>query len=122
MMACIGIDIVEIARIERIIARWGESFLRRVYTKAELKLYRHNLSSLAVRFAAKEAAIKALRAGGKAICWKEIEILSEPSGKPSVRLYGNAQNQAHSLGLDNLGISLSHSKQYAIAMVTGEAK
>ena len=121
-MHCIGIDIIEIARIEGIIARWGECFLQRVYTKSEIKLYRHNLSSLAARFAGKEAVIKALRTGNKAICWKEIEILSEPSGKPLVRLYGRAKSQAHSLGLATLGISLSHSKQHAIALVTGEAR
>ena len=56
------------------------------------------------------------------ISWREIEILSDSSGKPSVRLYGKAQNQANGLGLDNLVISLSHSREYAIAFVTGEAK
>jgi len=121
-MPYIGVDIIEIARIERAIARWGEDFLHRVYTDLELRLCRKKLSSLAARFAGKEAVIKALGTKNKGISWQEIEILSDPSGKPLVRLYGKAQNQAKGLGLDNLAISLSHSKEYAIAFVTGETK
>ena len=121
-MHCIGVDIIEIARIERAIARWGESFLRRVYTEPELRLYHKKPSSLAARFAGKEAVIKALGIQPKGIGWKEIEILSDPNGKPLVHLYGKAQNQANDLGLTKLAISLSHSKEYAIAFVTGEAE
>ena len=118
----VGIDIIEIARIETAIARWGEGFLKRVYTDLELSLYRKKLSSLAARFAGKEAVIKALGAGDKGIRWREIEILSDPSGKPLVCLYGKAQNHANDLGLGELSISLSHSRKYAIAFVAGEAR
>ena len=118
----IGIDIIEIARIEKAIARWRESFLHRVYTEPELKLCHNKPSSLAARFAGKEAVIKALGTQSKGISWKEIEILSDPSGKPLVHLYGKAQNQAGSLGLNNFAISLSHSKEYAIACVAGETR
>jgi len=118
----IGTDIIEIARIEEAITRWGERFLNRVYTESELRLYHKNLSSLAVRFAGKEAVIKALGPRDKRIGWKEIEILSEPNGKPAVQLYGEAQNQANSLGLDKLDISLSHSREYAVAFVMGTTK
>jgi len=121
-MQYIGIDVVEICRIRKVIARWGESFLRRVYTEPEIKLYREKPSSLAARFAGKEAVVKTLGTRSKGICWKEIEILSDPGGKPFVHLYGRAKNQADSLGLYNLVISLSHSKEYAIACVAGEAK
>ena len=121
-MHYIGIDIVEIARIERAIARWGEGFLHRIYTELELKLYHKKPSSLAVRFAGKEAVIKALGTQTKGIGWREIEILAEPSGKPLVHLYGKAQNQADSLDLAKMTISLSHSKEYAVAFVVGEAK
>jgi len=121
-MPHIGIDIIEIDRIEKAIARWGESFLHRVYTTPEIKLYQKKPSSLAARFAGKEAVIKALGTQAKGINWKEIEILSDPSGKPFVHLYGRAQNQADNLGLDNLAISLSHSKEYAIACVASETK
>ena len=118
----IGVDIIEIARIEKAIAHWGESFLHRVYTEPELKLYHKKPSSLAARFAGKEAVMKALGTPNKGVGWTEIEILSDSSGKPLVRLYGKAQKQANSLGLDRLSISLSHSREYAIALVGGEAK
>jgi holo-[acyl-carrier protein] synthase len=119
-MHCIGVDIVEIPRLERAIARWGERFLRRVYTRSELKLYREKLSSLAARFAAKEAIIKALGKPVRGICLRDIEILSDPNGKPLVNLYGKAQQQAQSLGLNRLAITLSHSKEYAVAFASGE--
>ena len=121
-MHYIGIDIIEIARIKKAIARWGEGFLHRVYTEPELKLYHQKPLSLAARFAGKEAVIKAFGTQNKGISWREIEILSDPSGKPLVHLQGKAQNQANSLGLARLAISLSHSKEYAIALVTGETR
>ena len=116
----IGIDIIEIARIEGAIACWGQRFLRRIYTDLELKLCYKKPASLAARFAGKEAVVKALGKQSKGIGWREIEILSEPSGKPLVHLHGKAQNQANSLGLSKLAISLSHSREYAVAFVVGE--
>ena len=121
-MHCIGVDIVEIARLEKAVARWGERFLRRVYTQSELKLYHKKLSSLAARFAAKEAIIKALGKPARGICLREIEILSDPGGKPLVNLYGKAQKQAQGLGLNKLAITLSHSKEYAVAFASGDTK
>ncbi len=121
-MHYIGIDIIEIARIEKVIARWGEGFLYRIYTESELKLCHKKPSFLAARFAGKEAVIKAIGTQTKGIGWREIEILAEPSGKPLVHLYGKAQNQADSLGLSKFAISLSHSKEYAVAFVIGETK
>jgi holo-[acyl-carrier protein] synthase len=121
-MNYIGIDIIEIARIERALSRWGDGFLQRVYTEPELKRYHNSLSSLAARFAGKEAVIKALGPQTEGISLRDIEILSGPGGKPSVHLYGRAQHRADSLGLSRLAISLSHSKEYAIALVAGETK
>ena len=121
-MHYIGIDIIEVARIKKAMSRWRGSFLHRVYTEPELRLYHNRPSSLAARFAGKEAVIKTLEARTKGISWKEIEILSDPKGKPLVQLYGKAKSQAGSLGLNNLAISLSHSKEYAIACVTTEAE
>ena len=121
-MRYIGVDIVEVARIEKAIACWGERFLQRVYTDSELKLYRKQHLSLAARFAAKEAVMKALNRPSKDLDWKEIEILSDPSGKPLVHLCGKARGQADALGLDNLAISLSHCKEYAIAFAVGGTK
>jgi holo-[acyl-carrier protein] synthase len=121
-MHCIGVDIVEIARLEKAIARWGEDFLSRVYTDSELRLYRKNTSSLAARFAGKEAVIKAIRKPTKGINLRDIEILSDPGGRPVVNLYGKAQSQAKGLGLDKLAITLSHSREYAVAFVSGDTK
>ena len=113
-----GIDIIEIARIEKVIARWGEAFLHRVYTELEIKLYRKSPASLAARFACKEAVMKLLGTGKNGIHWREIETLSHPSGKPLVNLYGKAQNKAGELGIKEIAVSLSHSKEYAIASVS----
>ena len=121
-MHYVGVDIIEIARVERAIDQWGGRFLHRVYTEAEIKLCRRKPSRLAARFAGKEAVMKALGTGTRGISWREIEILSEPSGQPVVQLYGKAQNKADSLGIGRLAISLSDSKEYAIAFVVGEIK
>jgi len=121
-MHCIGVDIVEIGRLEKAITRHGETFLNRVYTDSELKLYRKKLPSLAARFAAKEAVVKALGKPAKAISLKEIEILSNPGGQPVVNLYGRMQQQAKKMGLGNLAITISHSKEYAVAFVSGDTK
>ncbi len=119
-MQHIGVDIVEIARIEEAIARWGQGFLNRVYTQPELRLYGSSPSSLAARFSGKEAVIKAL--DSRSIGLKDIEILAYPSGKPRLKLHGQAESQAKELGLADLTISLSHCKDYAVACVVGEGK
>ncbi len=121
-MQHIGVDIIEIARIEKAIACWGERFLHRIYTDAELRLYRKKPSSLAARFASKEAVMKLLGTGWRGVGWKEIETLHHPTGKPLVNLYGKAQTEAKKLRLKEIAISLSHSREYAIAMVTGETE
>ena len=122
MIPYTGIDIIEIARIKEAIARWGERFLNRIYTDPELRLCRQNPSSLAVRFACKEAVMKLLGTGRKGVSWREIETLSHPSGKPLVNLYGRAQSQANKLGLKGIAVSLSHSKEYAVASVVSVAE
>lgn len=115
-MAAIGVDIVEIERVESAIKRGGERFLTRVYTETELEICQDRLPSLATRFAAKEAVMKVLGAGGIRIAWREIEILTGDDGRPLVRLYGQALNKAAELGLKEVSVSLSDSKQYAIAV------
>lgn len=114
-----GIDIIEIARIKKVIARWGDVFLSRIYTDAELKLYRERPSSLAARFACKEAVMKLLGTGRNGVNWRDIETLSHQSGKPVVNLYGRAHGKANELGLKEIAVSLAHSKEYAIASVIG---
>jgi holo-[acyl-carrier protein] synthase len=116
----VGVDIIEISRIEEAIQRFGQGFLERIYTQKELDCYKDKLPSLAARFSGKEAAIKALDAPG--ISPKDIEILSAPDGKPLVTLYGQAKEKADKLGLAGLDISLSHSREYAVAFVVGQSQ
>ena len=118
-MAEIGVDIIEIPRIARAIDRLGERFLRRIYTDRELQRYRNRVPSLATRFAAKEAIMKVLGTGFRGLSWQEIEILSAPSGKPVVHLHGKARTRAEALGIRSVTVSLSDSKEYAVAMAIG---
>jgi holo-[acyl-carrier protein] synthase len=118
----VGVDIVEIDRIDNALQRFGQRFLRHIYTEPEQVLCRQRPHVLAVRFAGKEAVMKALGTGIKGIGWREIEILAKPSGEPVVNLYGKAKVKAMSLGVDCFAISLSHSREYAVATVIGESK
>lgn len=119
-MHSVGTDIIEIERVEKALLRFGDKFLNRVFTEAEVKLYRSSPQALAARFSGKEAVIKTL--GIKNIPWKDIEILPDAYGKPWVRLYRRAQERAEILGLGEIAISLSHSREYATACAVAEAK
>ncbi|MDI7275449.1 MAG: holo-ACP synthase [Anaerolineae bacterium] len=116
-MISVGVDIIEIERIARAVERWGERFLRHVYTPDEVRFCRGRTPELAVRFAAKEAIAKALGTGLVGICWREMEVLPDHLGKPLVRLHGRAAARAEALGLAEFAISLSHSREYAVASV-----
>lgn len=111
----IGTDIIEIARLRKVIERWGERFLRRVYTEAEISLYRRSPPSLAARFACKEAVAKLLGAKEKGLSWRDIETLAHADGRPWLKLYGRAQSAADNLGIKEISVSLAHSGEYAIA-------
>jgi len=113
----VGVDVVEIERIRNAIERWGERFLRRIYTPAELALYGGKAHELAVRFAAKEAISKALGTGMRGIAWLEMEVLPDEKGKPLVHLHGRAKERAEELGFSSFSISLSHSQELALAFV-----
>ncbi|NLV74299.1 MAG: holo-ACP synthase [Chloroflexi bacterium] len=112
-----GIDLIELARMERALSHARERFLQRVYTPAEQAYCRDRLEELAVRFAGKEAISKALGTGIMGISWVEMEILPDAHGKPQVILHGRALARAQELGLTEWSISLSHSDHYAVAMV-----
>jgi holo-[acyl-carrier protein] synthase len=117
-----GVDIVEMDRVRQAIDRHGERFLTRIYTAEELARYRHRLPELAVRLAAKEAVSKALGVGLRHISphgigWHDVEVLSDPLGKPLLSLSGRAQALAQEQGLRDWAISLSHSRDYAVAYV-----
>jgi len=118
-MTEIGVDIIEIPRIAQGIERFGERFLRRVYTEHEVTAYRNRTSSLATRFAAKEAVMKALGTGMRGVGWHDIEILSTESGRPVVHLDGRALERFESLGLESMTVSLSDSREYAVAVALG---
>jgi holo-[acyl-carrier protein] synthase len=117
----VGVDIIEIDRIEEAALSWQGSFLKRIYTEAELESSGNKPSSLAARFAAKEAVMKALGTGAKGLGWKDIEVLSNSDGAPFVRLHGRAYDKAKEIGMSQFAISMSHSRRYAIAMVVGYA-
>ena len=115
----VGVDTIEIARIERALADFGERFLRRVFTERERERYATRVAELAARFAAKEAASKALGTGIRGIRWREMEILSNRRGKPVLILHGRAADRAAALGLLAFDVSLTHSRTDAIAIVVG---
>ena len=111
----IGVDIVEIDRIAASLKRYGDRFRARVYTRVELQDSRERPSSLAARFAAKEAVIKAL--GRTDVGLREIEVVRPEGARPTVRLHGKAAAYAEQLGVVELALSLSHCQTYAVAMV-----
>jgi len=118
----VGVDIIEIDRIEKALARFGPRFLVRVYTKLEVAFCRGRVSELAARFAAKEAVMKALGTGARGVAWREIEVLPNHRGKPLVYLHGRAKQRAEKIALTELDISLSHSRDYAVAFVVGQSR
>jgi holo-[acyl-carrier protein] synthase len=119
MYSNIGVDIIEIERVRQAAGRWGDRFLKRIYTEAELSLCRGRWESLAVRFAGKEAVIKALNPPQYTVNWKDIEILSGHDGEPVVNLRGEIRRRAEKLGLGGVSISLSHSRSNAVAVAIG---
>jgi len=117
-----GIDIIEIARIQAALDRHGERFLKRVFTDLEIIECRGRAEALAVRFAAKEAASKALGTGIGPISWREVETLHKWSGEPYLVLRGTAERIAEELGLAVWAVSLSHSRENAIAVVVATSE
>ena len=114
-----GVDVIEIDRIQRALTDFGERFLRRVYTERERAYYATRVSELAARFAAKEATSKVLGTGIRGIRWREMEILPNRRGKPVLILHGGAAARAELLGFTDFSVSLTHSRQDAVAFVVG---
>jgi holo-[acyl-carrier protein] synthase len=127
MMISTGIDLIEINRIQKALDRHGDRFLKKIFSEAELeRLQRFQtrkvnpgviVRELAARFAAKEACSKALGTGIGPVSWKEMEVLNEPSGKPTLRLTGKAAQIAGFLGYTSWSVSLTHSREMAAAVV-----
>jgi len=112
-----GVDLIEISRIEEVVARHGKHYLDRIYTPAELEQCGKRAESLAGRFAAKEAVAKALGCGIGDVTWKEIEVLGDEQNAPMLTLHGIAEQKAKELGLVNWSVSISHSQSHSVAMV-----
>ncbi len=121
-MLITGIDVIEIARISNVLNKYGVRFLNRIYTDSEQRYCRGRAAQLASRFAAKEAVMKALGTGIRGVGWKDIEIKRERGGPPYVQLHGRGQARASKMGLSDISLSLSHSNDFAVASVVGEAK
>ena len=119
IMLTTGVDIIEIERIGRVLERWGQRFLNRVYTAEEISYCRGRAQNLAARFAAKEATMKALGTGLRGVGWKDIAVVRNQGGAPSIYLRGRALLRAEKLGVKELALSLSHSRDYAVAFVVG---
>ncbi len=117
-----GIDIIEISRIRAALDRHGERFLKRVFTELEIFECRGRAEALAVHFAAKEAASKALGTGIGPISWRDVETLHKWSGEPYLVLHGSAEQIANKRGLSNWAVSLSHSRDNAIAVVVASGE
>ena len=112
-----GVDLIEISRIEEVVARHGKHYLERVYTLAELEQCGKRAESLAGRFAAKEAAAKALGCGIGDVTWKEIEVLGDEQNAPVLTLHGIAKQLADEIGLTEWSVSISHSQSHTVATV-----
>jgi holo-[acyl-carrier protein] synthase len=118
----IGIDIIEIYRIEEAIKR-NKRFIERIFTQREIEYFQkvnYNTNTIAGNFAAKEAIMKVLGTGLRNFKLKDIEVVRNELGKPEVILYNNAQRIKEQLGISNIIISISHSKKYAVANAIGE--
>jgi holo-[acyl-carrier protein] synthase len=119
-----GIDLTEIGRIQRSMDRYGERFLARVYTPAEQAYClrkRKSAESFAARFAAKEAGAKALGTGiSYGVNWLEIEVVREPSGRPTLKFHGRAAQFAARLGVVHAALSITHTGDLAMASVVLE--
>lgn len=113
-----GVDLVEIKRFEDLNPSIMQRFLQRVFSSTELAEANLSFQRLAGKFAAKEAASKALGCGIGLVSWHDLEILNGPEGKPQLILHGNANLSAQEAGWATWSVSISHTQTHALAMVT----
>jgi holo-[acyl-carrier protein] synthase len=121
----IGVDLVEVERIQRSLDRFGERFMKRVFTEGEIaycQSMKFPARHFAARFAAKEAVSKAFGTGiGKAMGWRDIDVHKKESGEPFLVLHGGANLIGEARALKSSWISLSHTDHHAVAMIVIEA-
>jgi holo-[acyl-carrier protein] synthase len=121
MIVGTGIDIAEVPRIQQSIERFGQRFLERVYTTGEMRYCdskANRAERYAARFAAKEAAMKALGTGwNHGVRWRDCEVVRLPGGRPTIQFHGKAEEFAAKLGVKNATLSITHTKEQAFAQV-----
>lgn len=122
----VGLDLVRVQDVADAIARFGDRYLARVFTPAEVAYCAGAPAPLAAqrfaaRFAAKEAARKVLRPADAGIGWRDVEVYRAPDGGPALRLHGEAAARAAAIGLGALAVSLTHEAEWAAAVVTAAA-
>jgi holo-[acyl-carrier protein] synthase len=125
MIVGLGLDITETDRVEAAILRHGAPFLERIYTAGEVaycEKHKHKYERYAARFAAKEAAMKALGTGWRlGVRWRDIEVANAPGGKPTLHLAGVARQFADELGVNRISLTITHSGNLALAQVIFES-
>ncbi len=125
MIIAIGIDLVEVSRLEDVFARRGERFRARVFTEGEISYCEalgSKFASYAARFAAKEAVMKALGTGwSEGVGWKDIEVVSTPGVAPAITLHKQARDRMREIGASRVHVSLTHSGNLAVAQVVLES-
>jgi holo-[acyl-carrier protein] synthase len=125
MIVGTGIDITEVPRIRETIERFGDRFLRRVFTEGEIRYCdskANRFERYAARFAAKEAGMKALGTGWNfGVRWRDVEVSRKPGGRPTLLFHGRAAEFAAKLGATNVALSLTHTPQQAMAQVILES-
>ncbi len=115
-----GVDLCEVSRIEAAIARHGLRFLDRIYTPREIAYAdrkANRFERYAARFAAKEAGMKALGTGWHGVAWRDFEVVNLPSGRPTLHFHGRAADVAAKLGVRHVALSITHTKEQALAQV-----
>ncbi len=121
-----GIDLVKIERIEKIIKKWGDNFIFRIFTPLEREYCEikkgNKFQSYAGKFAAKEALLKALGLGLRGVNWKDIEVLNNKLGQPVIKLTGKLKEITFEKDIDRYFLTISHTKEYAIAQVILESR
>ena len=121
MIVGTGVDLAEVPRIQASIERYGDKFIQRIYTPAEIAYVERKANKYeryAARFAAKEAGMKAIGTGWRrGVRWQDFEVANLPSGKPTLRLHGAAARHAAKLGVKNVSLSITHTAQLGMAHV-----
>jgi holo-[acyl-carrier protein] synthase len=119
-MIITGVDIIELERISNAVERFGNRFLRRVYTDREIEYCRSRIPQLAGRFAAKEAVMKAFGTGLYGLGWKDVEVVRLRGRRPEIEIHGRGLAIYERQGITQINLSISHSRDYAVALVVGE--